>query len=225
MKLKVAVPVFPGSNCDQDMLGAWQLFPEVEVQYVFHTESSLDGFDVVALPGGFTYGDYLRCGAIARFSPLMRSLQHFADSGKPVFGVCNGFQILVEAGLLEGALLRNAGLNFICRSENLKVMHSNSMFTSAYQAGQVIDIPIAHGEGNFYCDEGTYLRLKSRGQVLFEYTDNPNGSSYNIAGICNERGNVMGMMPHPERAVESLLGSTDGLPLFHSILQHLLQHV
>ena len=225
MKLKVAVPVFPGSNCDQDMLGAWQLFPEVEVQYVFHTESSLDGFDVVALPGGFTYGDYLSCGAIARFSPLMRSLQHFAYSGKPVFGVCNGFQILLEAGLLEGALLRNAGLNFICRSEKLKVVHSNSMFTSAYQAGQIINIPIAHGEGNYYCDQDTYQRLKSRGQILFEYADNPNGSAYNIAGICNERGNVMGMMPHPERAVESLLGSTDGLPLFHSILQHLLQHV
>ena len=224
MMLKVAVPVFPGSNCDQDMLGAWQLFPEAEVQYVFHTESALDDFDIVALPGGFTYGDYLRCGAIARFSPLIRSLQHFADSGKPVFGVCNGFQILVEAGLLEGALLRNAGLNFICRNEKLKVVHNKSMFTSAYRAGQVTDIPIAHGEGNYYCDEDTYQRLKSKGQVLFEYLDNPNGSTHNIAGICNERGNVMGMMPHPERAVEHILGSCDGLPLFHSLIQHLQQH-
>jgi phosphoribosylformylglycinamidine synthase len=222
--MRVAVPVFPGSNCDQDMLGAWQLLSEVQVEYVFHTESSLDGYDVVAIPGGFTYGDYLRCGAIARFSPLMQAIKQFADSGKPVFGVCNGFQILIEAGLLEGALLRNAGLNFICRNEKLKVVHSRSLFTSAYSDDQSIHIPIAHGEGNYYCDAETYQRLKSRGQILFEYVDNPNGSAYNIAGISNERGNVMGMMPHPERAVEVLLGNTDGLPLFHSILHHFALH-
>jgi len=222
--IKVAVPVFPGSNCDQDMLGAWQLFPEVEVQYVFHTESSLEGFDVVAIPGGFTYGDYLRCGAIARFSPLMQAVKQFAESGKPVFGVCNGFQILVEAGLLEGALLRNEKLSFVCRNEKLRVVNNQNMFTSAYESGQEISIPIAHGEGNYYCDAETYQRLKSNGQILFEYEQNPNGSAYHIAGICNQRGNVMGMMPHPERAVESLLGSTDGLPLFHSILQHFALH-
>jgi phosphoribosylformylglycinamidine synthase len=222
--IRVAVPVFPGSNCDQDMLGAWQLFSEVEVQYVFHTESSLEGFDVVAIPGGFTYGDYLRCGAIARFSPLMQAVKQFADSGKPVFGVCNGFQILVEAGLLEGALLRNEKLSFVCRNEKLLVVNNQNMFTSAYESGQEISIPIAHGEGNYYCDAETYQRLKSNGQILFEYEQNPNGSAYHIAGICNQRGNVMGMMPHPERAVESLLGSTDGLPLFHSILQHFALH-
>ncbi len=219
--IKVAVLVFPGSNCDQDMLGAWKLMPEVDSQYVFHTESSLEGFDAVAVPGGFSYGDYLRCGAIARFSPVMKALQAFAESGKPVIGVCNGFQILLEAGLLEGALLRNENLSFVCRPEKLRVVHNQSIFTADYQEGQVIEIPIAHGEGNYFCDAETYSRLKSKGQILFEYCNNPNGSSYNIAGICNPRGNVLGMMPHPERVVESLLGGTDGLPLFHSIIRHL----
>jgi phosphoribosylformylglycinamidine synthase I len=219
--IKVAVLVFPGSNCDQDMLGAWKLMPEVDSQYVFHTESSLEGFDAVAVPGGFSYGDYLRCGAIARFSPVMKALQAFAESGKPVIGVCNGFQILLEAGLLEGALLRNENLSFVCRPEKLRVVHNQSIFTADYKEGQVIEIPIAHGEGNYFCDAETYSRLKSKGQILFEYCNNPNGSSYNIAGICNPRGNVLGMMPHPERVVESLLGGTDGLPLFHSIIRHL----
>lgn len=221
--MKVAVLVFPGSNCDQDMLGAWQLMPEVDCQYVFHSESSLEGFDVVAVPGGFSYGDYLRCGAIARFSPVMKALQRFAEDGKPVIGVCNGFQILLEAGLLEGALLRNEGLSFICRPEKLRVVNKHSMFTSAYVENQILEIPIAHGEGNYYCDAETYARLKSNGQILFEYEHNPNGSFMNIAGICNSKGNVLGMMPHPERVVESLLGGTDGLPLFHSILNYCQQ--
>ena len=221
---KVAVLVFPGSNCDQDMYHAWKDMAGADTRYVFHSETSLDAFDVVAVPGGFSYGDYLRCGAIARFSPIMQALQQFAETGKPVLGVCNGFQILLEAGLLEGALMRNENLSFICKDIHLQVTNHQSIFTSHYQQGQKIVIPIAHGEGNYYCSEETYLQLKENHQILFEYTENPNGSAHHIAGITNKRGNVLGMMPHPERAVESLLGNTDGFPVFQSILQHLQNH-
>lgn len=220
-KLKIAVLVFPGSNCDQDMYHAWKDVMGHETHYVFHTESSLEHFDAVAVPGGFSYGDYLRCGAIARFSPIMQAVKDFAETGKPVMGVCNGFQILLEAGLLEGALMRNEGLSFICKPTPLRVVRNDSMFTAAYTAGQIINIPIAHGEGNYYCDEEMYKRLKTNRQIIFEYVHNPNGSVHEIAGITNQRGNVLGMMPHPERAVESLLGLIDGRPVFDSIQQHL----
>lgn len=220
-KLKIAVLVFPGSNCDQDMYHAWKDVMGFDTQYVFHTESSLEQFDAVAVPGGFSYGDYLRCGAIARFSPIMQAVKLVADAGKPVIGVCNGFQILLEAGLLEGALMRNEGLSFICKPTLLRVVNTDCIFTSAYKTGQLINIPIAHGEGNYYCDEEMYQRLKCNSQIVFEYEQNPNGSSYNIAGITNKSGNVLGMMPHPERAVESLLELMDGRPVFESIQQHL----
>ena len=222
-KLKIAVLVFPGSNCDQDMYHAWKDVMGFDTTYVFHAESSLEQFDAVAIPGGFSYGDYLRCGAIARFSPIMQAVKSFASLGKPVMGVCNGFQILLEAGLLDGALMRNEGLSFICKPTPLRVSNNVSMFTSAYNENQIINIPIAHGEGNYYCDEETYSRLKTNRQIVFEYAENPNGSVNNIAGITNKQGNVMGMMPHPERAVESLLGLIDGLPVFESIQQHLLK--
>ena len=220
-KLKIAVLVFPGSNCDQDMYHAWKDVMGFETHYVFHTESSLEQFDAVAVPGGFSYGDYLRCGAIARFSPIMQAVKDFAETGKPVIGVCNGFQILLEAGLLEGALMRNEGLSFICKPTPLRVVCNDTMFSSAYKTDQIINIPIAHGEGNYYCDEDTYHRLKTNRQIVFEYTQNPNGSVHDVAGITNKRGNVLGMMPHPERAIESLLGLIDGRPVFESIQQHL----
>lgn len=220
-KLKIAVLVFPGSNCDQDMYHAWKDVMGFDTHYVFHTESSLEQFDAVAVPGGFSYGDYLRCGAIARFSPIMQAVKDFAETGKPIMGVCNGFQILLEAGLLEGALIRNEGLSFICKPTPLRVVRNDNMFTSAYSAGQIINIPIAHGEGNYYCDEEMYRTLKTNRQIIFEYAQNPNGSVYDVAGITNKRGNVLGMMPHPERAVESLLGLIDGRPVFESIQQHL----
>ena len=220
-KPKIAVLVFPGSNCDQDMYHAWKDIAGADTEYVFHAENSLDRFDGVAVPGGFSYGDYLRCGAIARFSPVMKAVQDFAAAGKPVMGVCNGFQILLEAGLLDGALIRNEGLSFICKPVELKVCNNESIFTSAYSPSQRVHIPIAHGEGNYYCDESSYLSLKENRQIVFEYVNNPNGSVHHIAGITNKKGNVLGMMPHPERAVEMLLGGADGLPLFHSILHHL----
>lgn len=217
--MKFAVVVFPGSNCDMDMLWAIKDVMGAEAEYVRHDVSSLAGFDGVLLPGGFSYGDYLRCGAIARFSPIMAEVKRFAQEGKPVFGTCNGFQVLTEAGLLPGALIRNKSLHFICKTTPLKV-NNQTKFTSEFETDEVIDLPVAHGEGNYICDEQTLAQLKANNQIVFTYEEDVNGSVENIAGICNEAGNVLGMMPHPERAMESLLGSTAGKRFFASILKN-----
>ncbi|EPE62091.1 phosphoribosylformylglycinamidine synthase I [Exiguobacterium sp. S17] len=223
--MRFAVIVFPGSNCDLDMYHAVKDVLGEEAEYVFHTETSLVGFDGVLLPGGFSYGDYLRCGAIAQFSPIMSEVKRFAEEGRPVLGVCNGFQVLVEAGLLPGVLMRNRDLKFMCKTVELKVETNETMFTSDYAAGETIRVPIAHGEGNYYCDEETLETLRTNGQIAFTYTDNPNGSAANIAGITNAQGNVLGMMPHPERAVEVMLGGEDGKRLFTSIVKWGTRHV
>lgn len=218
--MKFAVIVFPGSNCDVDMYHAAKDELGEEAEYVWHDETSLDGYDAVLLPGGFSFGDYLRTGAIARFSPIMSEVVKAAEAGKPVLGVCNGFQVLLEAGLLPGAMRRNESLKFICRPVSLKVENNETMFTNQYNQGEVITIPVAHGEGNYYCDDSTLAKLKENNQIVFTYDGtNPNGSIENIAGIINEQGNVLGMMPHPERAVDSLLGGADGLKLFKSIVK------
>ncbi|BBP87589.1 phosphoribosylformylglycinamidine synthase subunit PurQ [Bacillus safensis] len=219
--MKFAVIVLPGSNCDIDMYHAIQDELGEQVEYVWHDETSLDGFDGVLVPGGFSYGDYLRCGAIARFSNIMPAVKKkAAEEGKPVLGVCNGFQILQELGILPGAMRRNKDLKFICRPVELIVENNETPFTSGYQKGESITIPVAHGEGNFYCDEDTLAKLIERGQIAFTYGDDINGSVNRIAGVTNEEGNVLGMMPHPERAVDSLLGSADGLKLFQSIVKN-----
>lgn len=218
--MKFAVIVFPGSNCDIDMFHAIKDELGEEAEYVWHDETDLSRFDGILLPGGFSYGDYLRSGAIARFANVMKEVVKAAEAGKPVLGVCNGFQILLEAGLLPGAMKRNENLKFICRPTNLVVQNNKTMFTSAYEQDQVISVPIAHGEGNYYCDELTLARLKENNQIVFTYENNPNGSLVDIAGIVNEKGNVLGMMPHPERAVDELLGSADGLKLFKSIVKN-----
>lgn len=217
--MKFAVIVFPGSNCDIDMYHAVKDELGEEVEYVWHDTDNLDEFDGILLPGGFSYGDYLRTGAIARFSKVMKEVIKAAEAGKPVMGVCNGFQILLEAGLLPGAMRRNESLSFICKPVELKVENNESMFTGEYEQGQTITIPVAHGEGNYYCDEATLEQLKANNQIVFTYQQNPNGSLADIAGIINEKGNVLGMMPHPERAVDSLLGSADGLKMFQSIVK------
>lgn len=219
--MKFAVIVFPGSNCDMDMLWAVQDILGEQAEYVRHDATSLEGFDGVLLPGGFSYGDYLRCGAISRFSNIMEEVITFAEDGKPVFGTCNGFQILTEAGLLPGALKRNDSLHFVCKPQKLKVVNNTTMFTTSYEPNEEITLPIAHGEGSYYCDDATLASLKNNHQIVFTYAEsNPNGSVADIAGIINERGNVLGMMPHPERAVESLLGGTDGIKLFQSIIDN-----
>ncbi|WP_417898203.1 phosphoribosylformylglycinamidine synthase subunit PurQ [Bacillus haimaensis] len=219
--MKFAVIVFPGSNCDVDMYHAIKDELGEEVEYVWHDATNLDEFDGILLPGGFSYGDYLRSGAIARFSNVMLEVQKAAEAGKPILGVCNGFQILLESGLLPGAMRRNQNLKFMCRPVQLKVENNETLFTSSYDKGEIITIPIAHGEGNYYCDEITLGKLRRNGQIAFSYYgDNPNGSLQDIAGIVNEKGNVLGMMPHPERAVSSLLGSDDGLKLFKSIVRN-----
>ncbi|MFC6040408.1 phosphoribosylformylglycinamidine synthase subunit PurQ [Paenisporosarcina macmurdoensis] len=218
--MKFAVLVFPGSNCDLDMYHAIKDELGEEAEYVWHDTKDLSSYDGILLPGGFSYGDYLRCGAIAQFSNVMSEVKKAADAGKPVLGICNGFQILTEAGLLPGALLRNKNLKFMCRTSELTVVNNNTMFTSDYAKDQVIKVPIAHGEGNYTCDEETLASLKANNQIVFTYTnDNPNGSVEDIAGIVNERGNVLGMMPHPERAVHELIGGTDGLALFKSMVK------
>lgn len=217
--MKFAVIVFPGSNCDVDMYHAIKDELGEEVEYVWHDTENLDQYDGILLPGGFSYGDYLRTGAIARFSKVMQEVVKAANAGKPVLGVCNGFQILLESGLLPGAMRRNESLKFICRPTQLKVVNNETMFSSAYGDGERIQIPIAHGEGNYYCDEETLEKLKANNQIVFTYENNPNGSLENIAGIINEQGNVLGMMPHPERAVDELLGGADGLKLFQSIVK------
>jgi phosphoribosylformylglycinamidine synthase len=190
-----------------------------EVEYVWHDTDRLDEFDGILLPGGFSYGDYLRTGAIARFSKVMKEVVKAAEAGKPILGVCNGFQILLETGLLPGAMRRNESLSFICKPVELTVENNQTMFTSVYKQGETITIPVAHGEGNYYCDEETLARLKENKQIVFTYQQNPNGSLADIAGIVNEAGNVLGMMPHPERAVDELLGGADGLKMFQSIVK------
>ncbi len=219
--MKFAVIVFPGSNCDRDMLWAVSEILGEEASYVRHDETSLAGFDGVLLPGGFSYGDYLRCGAISRFSNIMSEVIRFAEEGRPVFGTCNGFQVLTEAGLLPGALKRNDSLHFVCKTIQLKVVNNETAFTSEYRQNEIIRVPIAHGEGSYYCDEATLSKLKENHQIVFTYEgENPNGSIANIAGIVNEKGNVLVMMPHPERAVEELLGSADGLRFFQSMVKN-----
>jgi len=217
--MKFAVLVFPGSNCDIDMYHAIKDELGEEVEYVWHDTKDLSGYDGILLPGGFSYGDYLRCGAIAQFSNVMNEVKKAAEAGKPVLGICNGFQILTEAGLLPGALLRNKNLKFMCRTAELTVQNANTMFTNSYKQGDVLKVPVAHGEGNYTCDAQTLASLKANNQIVFTYNDNPNGSVEDIAGIINERGNVLGMMPHPERAVHELIGGTDGLALFKSIVK------
>jgi len=230
MTMKFGVIQFPGSNCDQDAYFAVRDILKQPVEYIWHQSASVDGFDCIILPGGFSYGDYLRTGAIAKFSPVMSAVREFADNGGLVIGICNGFQILCEAGLLPGALIPNIGLRFICRYVSVRVENSTSNFTNLCCKGQVLRIPIAHHGGNYYCDPETLAALEDNDRVLLRYCDengnvtdeaNPNGSLNNIAGILNERGNVAGMMPHPERAVESMLGSEDGLYILKSIVERL----
>ena len=219
--MKFACIVFPGSNCDVDMYHAIKDELGEEVEYVWHDATDLSEFDGILLPGGFSYGDYLRSGAIARFSNVMAEVVKAAEAGKPILGVCNGFQILLESGLLPGAMRRNKNLKFMCRTVTLQVENNETMFTTAYKKGEEIQIPIAHGEGNYYCDETTLQQLQENNQIVFRYEgDNPNGSLDAIAGITNIQGNVLGMMPHPERAVSELLGSADGLKLFQSIVRN-----
>lgn len=218
--MKFAVIVFPGSNCDVDMYHAVKDELGEQVDLVWHDADNLDQYDGILIPGGFSYGDYLRSGAIAHMSVVMNAIKKAAEAGKPVLGVCNGFQILLESGLLPGAMLRNKNLKFICRTVELTVENNETMFTSSYEKGDKIRIPIAHGEGNYYCDEETLGKLKENNQIVFTYASDVNGSLSDIAGITNEKGNVLGMMPHPERAVSDLLGSADGLKLFQSIVKH-----
>ncbi|MFC4766912.1 phosphoribosylformylglycinamidine synthase subunit PurQ [Effusibacillus consociatus] len=218
--MKFAVIVFPGSNCDMDTVNAVEDVLGEPVDLVWHHETDLSEYDCIMLPGGFSYGDYLRCGAIANFSPVMEQVKKAAAEGKLVIGICNGFQILTESGLLPGALRRNNHLQFNCEISPLVVENADTAFTMDYQKGQVINIPIAHGEGNYFVDDQTLAKMKANNQIIFRYYGkNPNGSVDNIAGICNEQGNVLGMMPHPERAVHDLLGSSDGRALFTSILR------
>ena len=224
--MKFGVVVFPGSNCDHDAYHVVSKHVGQPVDFIWHKETDLGGFDAIIIPGGFSYGDYLRAGALARFSPVMESVKRFAADGGFVFGICNGFQILCESGLLPGALRRNAGLHFICKHVNLKVENSNMPFTTEVESNKVLSIPIAHAEGNYTCDDDTYHSLEENGQIIFRYCDengeitdeaNPNGARSNIAGISNQNRNVLGMMPHPERACEELLGSIDGQNIFRSL--------
>ena len=228
--MKFGVVVFPGSNCDHDAYYALGHVLHQPVEFLWHQSEQVAGFDAVILPGGFSYGDYLRTGAIARFSPVMRAVERFARGGGLVLGICNGFQILCEAGLLPGALRRNAGLRFICRQVHIRVENNNTPFTAAAKPGQVLRIPIAHAEGNYFCDDATLAELERNGQIVFRYTTpdgreeaaaNPNGSLANIAGICNRERNVLGLMPHPERAAEAALGSADGLVILRSLIESL----
>lgn len=216
--MKFAVLVFPGSNCDIDCYKAVEETIGQTVDYVWHTATDLSAYDCIIVPGGFSYGDYLRCGAISRFAPVMNEVAKAAEQGKYIIGICNGFQILTEAGLLPGALLRNEGMKFICHDSVLKVENNNTPFTREYEAGEEIVIPIAHGEGNYYCDEETLAEITTNNQIVFTYKNNHNGSLNNIAGVSNKAGNVVGMMPHPERAVNEVLGTTDGKRMFTSIL-------
>lgn len=229
--MKFGVVLFPGSNCDDDMMHVLGNVMQTDVKKLWHKDKSLDGFstsDCIILPGGFSYGDYLRCGAIARFSPIMQAVIDFANNGGYVFGICNGFQILCESGLLPGVLLRNSNQKFICKNVHLKTMTNKTALTASLKKNQALKIPIAHAEGRYFADEVTMKKLVENDQILFKYCDangkindaaNPNGTTDNIAGICNEKRNVFGMMPHPERASESILSNVDGKLLFDSLLK------
>jgi phosphoribosylformylglycinamidine synthase subunit PurQ / glutaminase len=228
--MKIAVVQFPGSNCDQDCLRTLTDGLHVRAEYLWHKETSVSDFDAVVLPGGFSYGDYLRCGAIARFSPIMRAVVRAANEGMPVIGICNGFQILCETGLLPGALIRNQSLHFVCKPVWLRVETNETPFTAKLREQSVLRMPIAHGEGSYFADEKILEGLESKSQVVFRYADasgnvtlesNPNGSMHNIAGVCNEARNVVGMMPHPDRAWDRKLGSEDGKLLFSSLIDAL----
>lgn len=220
--MKSAVIVFPGSNCDRDMAVALEQATGAKPHMVWHRETELpDGLGLIALPGGFSYGDYLRSGAIGANSPIMREVKAAADRGVAVLGVCNGFQLLTEAGLLPGALLRNAGINFICRDVALTVSSSQTAFTSRYASDEAITIPVAHHDGNFFADDATLDRIEGEGRVAFRYAESCNGSARDIAGIVNEAGNVLGMMPHPERMIEPAHGGTDGKRLFDGLVEAL----
>ncbi len=224
--MKFGVVVFPGSNCDRDVAYVTGDLLSQPTRMVWHSETDISDLDVVVIPGGFSYGDYLRCGAIARFSPVMKQVVEHAQQGKFVLGICNGFQVLTEAKLLPGALIRNQDLHFICSRIPIKVENTHLPWTQAYSTGQVITLPIAHGEGRYYADANTLAELEDNQQVLFRYHgDNPNGSVNNIAGICNRQGNVLGMMPHPERASDPMLGGTDGIKLFESLLTETVSKV
>jgi phosphoribosylformylglycinamidine synthase len=227
-QIKVGIVVFPGSNCDHDAHFVAETIMGQDARFIWHKEGSIGDVDVVVLPGGFSYGDYLRCGAIARFSPVMKDVVRFANSGGLVIGICNGFQVLTEAGLLPGVLLRNKSLLFICKYLHLRVENAETKFTGTCRRGDVLEIPIAHGEGNYFTDLDTLKRIEDNHQVVFRYCDrsgqltaesNPNGSLNHIAGIVNETGNVLGMMPHPERASDPVLGHIDGKKIFDSIIQ------
>ena len=230
--MKFGVVVFPGTWSDKDCFYVIDQVLHQPVEYIWHKDTDLTGFDCIILPGGFSYGDYLRCGAIARFSPVMKSVEAFANAGGLVYGICNGFQILCESGLLPGVLIRNDHLQFRCEWTNLRIENSDSPFTSKAAAGQVISVPISHGEGNYFADSATLDEIEKNNQVIFRYSspegcidreNNPNGSLNNIAGITNREGNVLGMMPHPERCCDPLLGSTDGEVIFRSISDTLLK--
>jgi phosphoribosylformylglycinamidine synthase I len=229
--MKFGVVVFPGSNCDHDAFYAVSSVLHQPVEFIWHQSQDLAGCDAVILPGGFAHGDYLRTGAIARFSPVMKSVEKFAKSGGMVLGICNGFQILLEAGLLPGAMMRNSGLRYICRHVHIRVEQTDTPFTNAARPGQILRIPIAHNDGNYTVDDHTLADLEKNRQIIFRYTSpdgaddaggNPNGSMANIAGICNRDRNVAGLMPHPERAVELPLDSADGLVIFHSMIEALV---
>jgi phosphoribosylformylglycinamidine synthase len=231
--MRFGIVVFPGTNCDADTLWVLRDILQQPAEAVWHEDTDLSRFDAVILPGGFAHGDYLRAGAIARFSPVMRAVREHAAAGKPVLGICNGFQVLAEAGLLPGAMMRNAGLRFVCKDVQLRVENANTRFTRALRPGQCLRMPVAHNEGAYFADPETLARMKAGGQVLLRYCDaggcvtpeaNPNGSLENIAGLCNEAGNVCGLMPHPERAAEPLLGSADGRLLFESLLDRAEVH-
>ncbi len=225
--------MFPGSNCDHDAYHVCKKILHQDAEFLWHKEADLKDADVIILPGGFSYGDYLRCGAIARFSPVMKEVVRFANQGGPVIGICNGFQVLLEAGLLPGVLLKNSSLLFVCKYLHIKVENSGTIFTNQCREGEVLEIPIAHGEGNYFTDGEALQRLEDNRQIVFRYCDeggnvtpsaNPNGSMANIAGITNEAGNILGMMPHPERASDPLLRHTDGQKVFHSILESFVSH-
>ncbi len=226
--MNASVIVFPGSNCDTDCYHALADVMGSRVKFVWHKERDLPKTDLVVLPGGFSYGDYLRCGAIARFSPIMAEVKRHAEKGRPVIGICNGFQILLEAGLLPGAMLRNRSLKFSCKFVHMQVVNNQTAFTRAYKKHQVLRVPIAHGEGNYFCEPDTLKELHDKGRVAFRYVNekgeatqsaNPNGSIDNIAGIFNDRKNILGMMPHPERASEDILSSTDGQAVWESLAE------
>ena len=223
-KAKFGVVVFPGSNCDHDAYSTLKHVMNQDVKYLWHKDSSIGDRNVIVIPGGFSYGDYLRCGAIARFSSIMKDVVSFANNGGIVMGICNGFQIVCEAGLLPGVLLRNANLKFVCKNVTLNIENKKSIFTSQYNGRlnkDKIVVPIAHAEGNYFCDADTLKELEDDDRILFRYEDNPNGSLENIAGITNKSGNIMGMMPHPERASEEIIDGTDGRYIFESVIQSL----